>query len=140
MEFVELVCLKQGSKLRVRIITSGYYNDANCQFPKDLRVDKRKFRVRPEAITLITSRGKYYYCVKNRADIVVVEDNIDISKLKIFTDEAVEDCLICLSEPKSTVLYPCGHFYMCGTCSKSVKKCPICRADIKSVIEKTSME
>jgi len=34
---VTLKCIKEGSKLRVRVLTEGYHNDWNVQFPKNLR-------------------------------------------------------------------------------------------------------
>lgn len=33
-----LKCVKEGSKLRIKIISDGYLNSANCQFPRALRV------------------------------------------------------------------------------------------------------
>lgn len=64
--FVELICVKKDGKLRVRILSEGYYNDANCQFPKDLRVENRRFRVPVANVNLITMKGKYYYSVKKK--------------------------------------------------------------------------
>ena len=32
--YVYLKCVKEGKKLRIRITSPGYNNDANCQFPK----------------------------------------------------------------------------------------------------------
>lgn len=55
---VELVCIKVQSKLRVRITSPGYLNDANCQFPRDLRVEGRRFQVPAVYVTLVQSRGK----------------------------------------------------------------------------------
>ena len=35
---IELVCVKDGSKLRMRIVSPGYHQDWNVQFPKNLRI------------------------------------------------------------------------------------------------------
>ena len=44
---VYLECVREKSKLRVRIISPGYYSDANCQFPRAIRVEGRKYSVPP---------------------------------------------------------------------------------------------
>ena len=43
--------------------------------------------------------------------------------------EAATECGVCLSVPKDTSLYPCGHT-MCRSCSHRVQICPICRQRI----------
>lgn len=137
---VELTCVKQGSKLRIRILTPGYFRDANCQFPKDLRVEGRHYRVRPGDITLITSKGKWYYSVKNRDRIEMFDPTaVDISRLKVYEDTETADCAICMAEPKDSVNYPCGHFYLCGSCAGRVGTCPICRASITKVIPRSQI-
>lgn len=49
-----------------------------------------------------------------------------------------KECLICLTEPKNTIIMPCGHMCVCGDCGKTIidKKytCPICRGPIGSLI------
>jgi Ca-activated chloride channel family protein len=42
INYVELACIKQGSKLRVKIVSAGYLNYANCQFPRDIRIEGAK--------------------------------------------------------------------------------------------------
>jgi len=50
-------------------------------------------------------------------------------------------CVICMTEPKDCVMYPCGHQCFCHTCSKRFKEqarhyvCPICRNRVKDVIK-----
>jgi hypothetical protein len=144
MDKILLQCVKVGSKLRVRIVTPGYYHDANCMFPRDLRIEGRMFRVNPGTVQLITTRGKYYYCVKDKSGIEIAEEGVIITpspdNLKVFEDLDDPDCCICLSEPKSIIVNPCGHFYMCKTCCKSVTKCPICRIPIKGFIDRENFE
>jgi len=41
LDIVYLQCVKVKNKLRVRITTPGYKNDANCQFPRAIRVEGR---------------------------------------------------------------------------------------------------
>lgn len=52
--FVVLKCIKEGNRLRVRIITQGYLNSANCQFPKGIRSEGRMYEVQIEDVKLIT--------------------------------------------------------------------------------------
>jgi Ca-activated chloride channel family protein len=66
VNYVNLQCVKDGGKLRVKIITSGYNNNANCQFPRAIRADGKMFRVRSFSKTTcdnlrpITSIFKFY--------------------------------------------------------------------------------
>jgi hypothetical protein len=139
MERIELVCVKQGGKLRVRIVTPGYYTEANCQFPRELRVEHARYRVSPLAITLVTSRGKYYYSIRDRGSIEVVAPTAP-GAIQVFEDAGTSDCAVCFDAPKQCVLYPCGHFYTCNACSRALRTCPICRADIVQRIDKTDMD
>lgn len=149
-EFVYLQCVRQGSRLRIRILSRGYFNDANCQFPKDIRTAGAGYRVRARDVKLITTRGKYFYSVKNRDLItpIPLEEAREAIKpralppdqLKIYEDAGMEECAVCLTEPKSVVLNPCGHYYMCGGCAGMVRVCPICRAAILGLIAKADMQ
>ena len=138
LDNVELICIKQGSKLRVRIISQGYINYANCQFPKDLRIEGRRFKVKSEYIKLITQKGRWFYSIKKKNCIEIV-DNIsseELSKIKIYEDEDIDECSICMNELKNDVFYPCGHFYTCKNCSNKLSKCPYCKQNIENRIDK----
>ncbi|CAM9799855.1 unnamed protein product, partial [Laminaria digitata] len=43
-------------------------------------------------------------------------------------EEAAEECVICLTDPKDTVLLPCRHLCVCAECFRHVDKCPVCRS------------
>ena len=45
------------------------------------------------------------------------------------------DCVVCLCEPKSTVLLPCRHFVVCNSCYYRLDRCPICRSEITSYMQ-----
>lgn len=50
------------------------------------------------------------------------------------------ECVICIDNPTTHVIVPCGHQVLCGDefCQKTAKdhgKCPICRARMQSVIK-----
>jgi 1-acyl-sn-glycerol-3-phosphate acyltransferase len=54
-----------------------------------------------------------------------------------------EACVICLAEPRNTVLMPCGHVVLCAACCATVmnaaaRGCPICRVEIAETIELTA--
>ena len=44
-----------------------------------------------------------------------------------------KECPVCMESDKTIALDPCGHM-LCGNCVKYVRKCPICRRDIRSVL------
>jgi len=142
--YVYLTCVKSQGKLRVRITSPGYLTTANCQFPRDLRVEGRTFRVRPAAVKLMTTRNKYYYCVKNAKDIEIVQladiPKLPPPKIKVYQDTEQEECLICYDAAKESVFNPCGHFYTCHACSVRCKTCPVCRHPVVSVIDKNELE
>jgi len=43
-----------------------------------------------------------------------------------------QDCVVCLTEPKSVILLPCRHMCVCATCFSHLDKCPVCRAQYES--------
>lgn len=156
IKYVDLVCVKSDGKLRVRITTPGYFTNANCQFPRDLRIESRKFKV-PEAYVRLIAKGtKYYYSVSKRDQIQVIDDNITLAQFAmpqlampqlampqpahIFEDDSTPECNICMVEEKTQVFVPCGHYYTCGECSKKLRECPMCRESIKSCISRDLIE
>ena len=60
-----------------------------------------------------------------------------------FSPEQMEDknCVICLTNPKDSVFYPCGHQCICHGCSEKFKRearhqvCPLCRNRVKDIIK-----
>ena len=142
--YVYLTCVKADSKLRVRITSPGYLTTANCQFPRDLRVQGRHFRVKPHVVKLMTVRNKYYYCIKSVKDIEIIDASAipkqPPPKIKIYQDTEQEECLICYDAVKEAVFNPCGHFYTCHACSTRCKTCPVCRHPVISVIDKADLD
>ena len=140
--FVFLKCCKVGSKLRVKILTNGYYQDANCQFPRDIRQDGLVYRVPTHAIKLVQSRGRAFYSVKQKHNITIVEKQVDVdlSTVTVYEDTTITECAVCYDAPKSTVFIPCGHFYTCVTCANKCTKCPICRETVTQTIDKSLVD
>jgi hypothetical protein len=150
--YVFLTCKKIKSKLRVKILSQGYYNDANCQFPRDIRQEGAIFKVPVSAIKLLTAKsGRYFYSVKQKHHIEIVEGgsisstttstpSVDLSQITVFEDTTLTECAVCYDAPKSMVFVPCGHFYTCATCSKKCDKCPICRVSVTQTIDKSLID
>jgi hypothetical protein len=142
---VDLICVKDRRKLRVRILTNGYLTNANCQFPRDLRVEGRRFRVPASEIKLITTRGKFFYSIKHGIEIVDADTPIQHHSLqhhyslKIYEDTSNDECVVCLCNPKQMVFNPCGHYYVCGECAMKLTKCPMCRIAIQARISKEEL-
>ena len=144
---VRLKCVKIGSKLRVRIVTPGYFTNANCQFPKDLRVEGRMYDVDVDAVKLVT-RNKNFYSITKKSAIKIVSDvdaltdllNETKINITVYQDNASDDCAICMTEEKCMIIVPCGHYYTCATCTALIKKCPICRCGITKSINKSQMQ
>ena len=51
---------------------------------------------------------------------------------------ASRECSICMDQPNTHVLVPCGHKCICGDCAELVRVqgvCPICRAGLVWICE-----
>ena len=138
-----LECVKVGRNLRVRIISNGYHNEANTQFPKAIRVEGRKYKVPRNVITFGRgSNGKFFYRVNNthirKIEIIEPDDSNSSSRQKhkinkIYEDEDDPICIICMDNPKNVVIVPCGHYNLCQQCLElSGRNCPTCRGPINA--------
>ena len=134
-DWVYLQCVKERSKLRVRITSAGYLGSANCMFPRDLRVEGKRYKVPRWNISLITTRGKYYYSVLTGIQVIPDASASDVAH--VYEDNTSDECAICFTEPKGVVVAPCGHLYMCRGCGERVDKCPICRGPVQGLVNKS---
>lgn len=146
-ELVRLRCVKEGNKLRMKIISPGYSPEANCQFPKDIRVEGREYTVPKSDVALANTRGKFFYRVrKNNIVICPPGPAVDLSKLKIYGDENMTECNICMTDISTNpnivfvILAPCGHYCSCAECAKQLKTCPLCRAQITQIVTKDQLQ
>ena len=147
MTEVYLKCVKEGSKLRIKIVSPGFHNEANCQFPRDIRVENRKFSVPRHAISFAEGPNhKFFYRISKSYIKIVEEDSIEFSSTisKIFEDTAVTDCMICMDREKVIVFAQCGHYICCLECSetlfKTTQKCPVCRSLINSLVKREDVQ
>lgn len=147
MSFVYLQCNRQGSKLRVNITTPGYNNQANCQFPRAIRVEGRRYRVPSSSIKVASGRaGKFFYRIsKNSIEIL---DNTDIEtrdEIKPQIPDRIfksDECLICMDSECEVIFADCGHMCVCEGCSVKLSgnKCIMCRNTIISRIHKKDFQ
>ena len=134
---VYLQCVKEGKKLRVKITSPGYNNNANCQFPRAIRVEGRKYSVPANSISVAGSVGKGFFYRVNKSYVKIIEDEIKMPE-KIFS---TNDCVICLEEGAAEiVIVSCGHLCLCSDCAKLITDtCPMCRAKITAKIHKNQL-
>ncbi|TNJ29617.1 Ankyrin repeat protein 2 [Giardia muris] len=69
-----------------------------------------------------------------------LERNLTTSLKTITTSRAVlqsSSCIVCPTNPKDTLLQPCGHLCVCSSCAERImsQTCPFCRTPIESVIK-----
>jgi len=140
-QYVNLTCILDKGKLRVRIISPGYLNQSNCQFPKNLRQEGLNYKVNVNGIKLISTRGKYFYSISKNSIInnpnspfSTGQDTNFSPNITIYQDNN-DDCCICMSSEKN-IVFNCGHLYTCLACSNKIKTCPICRIVITQRIFK----
>ncbi|KAK6171490.1 hypothetical protein SNE40_019668 [Patella caerulea] len=64
------------------------------------------------------------------------ESNADHESLILENQRLKEQrtCKICMDEEANIVLLPCGHLVSCASCAPALRKCPICRANIKGTV------
>ena len=157
-EFIRLKCVKQGSKLRIKILSPGFSPDANCQFPKNIRLEGREYKVPSNDVSLCDSRGKFFYRVRKH-NIIVLDDNNsnsindikndiknDVSNITIYGDENMAECSICMNDTEMkpdiefVILAPCGHYCLCNDCALKLKMCPMCRENISQIVTKNQLQ
>ena len=139
-DLVELYCVKEGSKYRVRISSPGFIRTANCKCPRDIRGEGKRFTVPRSEIKLIKRTQKYFYSItKGIKEIVNTEgsEHKDYKNMKMFQDEDEPLCSICMDKEKDIVFDPCLHFYTCSICAAKMKECPMCKTGITARVPKS---
>ncbi len=153
MSYVLLQCVKEKSKLRVKMISSQpFIKGINCQFPKNIRQENMYYVVKSEGVKL---KGKFYTAMQKN---IIVCQTFDIDEVKKYIDDLIvnttekimpktifgeddddNECVICMCEEKDSVFSPCGHYMTCYECSIQCKSCPICRAVILSILKRNEI-
>ncbi|AYV75215.1 MAG: hypothetical protein Terrestrivirus1_89 [Terrestrivirus sp.] len=151
MSYVLLQCVKEKSKLRVKMISSSpFIKGINCQFSRTERVDGMYYVVKSEGVKL---KGNFYSAMQK--DIIICKtfnldevkkyiDNLNTTeKIKIKAifgdDDGDNECIICLADVKDSVFAPCGHYITCSSCSIQCKNCPMCRGKITTILKRNEI-
>ena len=54
-------------------------------------------------------------------------------------EEGGGECVICMSEPRDTLILPCRHLCLCQLCADSLRyqanNCPICRSPFRALLQ-----
>lgn len=130
-----LRCVKENSRLAVKIINTGFDNNLNCSFPPYLKEEGAIYGVKSCDISL--NKNLKYYNLKNKTGIRRI-DNWPKGD-PIFVENY---CVVCLGDNASCILLNCGHLCACISCFQSIVdnceicmqcatkhiKCPICRS------------
>lgn len=141
-------CVKDGRKLRVRVISDGYNPYANCQFPRANRVEGRMYSAPKSCLKFARGpAGKFFYRV-SKHDIKIVEQKVDGDSKKISVNKVYEtdssECLVCLDSKYDVIIVPCGHYCMCASCAYKLEqtsgKCPLCRGNIEKIVTKDMIQ
>eukprot|EP00347_Sterkiella_histriomuscorum_P000037 403377424 len=76
--------------------------------------------------------------LNENADETVQGESAEALVGSVTDDGEGKECLICLSEPKDTLIMPCGHICVCSDCGNQIQQkkytCPVCRGTIGSLI------
>lgn len=148
MEYVLLQCVKEKSKLRVKMISSQpFIKGINCQFPRNIREEGKYYVVKSGSIAL----KKNFYSAMQKDSVVcstfdmeeikkyineVAATNNKINPTVIYGDDDDFGCVMCLGDDKDIIFAPCGHFITCDSCSKLCQKCPLCNVKITGLLQR----
>lgn len=152
---VRLRCVRErNGRIRVRIVSPGYSSEANCQFPRDIRVVDTEYEVPAEDVSFSEMRCKFFYRIKpNRIRIVESSQPSQTNPSRTIHSDLViytiygdaQECCICFAErdPQNdsqfVIFSPCGHYCCCNDCATKINKCPMCRAAIRQTVTKAQL-
>lgn len=54
-------------------------------------------------------------------------------------EDSASECVVCLSDPRDTLILPCRHLCLCNACADSLRyqanNCPICRSPFRALLQ-----
>ena len=138
---VHFACVKVGGRLRIRITSLTYNQEANCQFPRAIRQEGRQYTAPALDVTMSSgSNGKFFYRVK-KANIKIIEVVVKVEKI---FEAGNQECVVCMEADYDVVIAPCGHYCMCSVCALTIQRttgiCPICRGEIKVIVPRDKIQ
>ena len=78
------------------------------------------------------------YGIENKTSPTTKLADQYISPEDEFEDSASE-CVVCLSDPRDTLILPCRHLCLCNACADSLRyqanNCPICRSPFRALLQ-----
>ncbi|CAH8371132.1 unnamed protein product [Eruca vesicaria subsp. sativa] len=92
-------------------------------------------------VTFVKEKSEIKPCVRKQflwvngsryelQDIYGIGETVDID---------AKECVVCLSEPRDTIVLPCRHMCMCSECAKALRfqknECPVCRQPAERLVE-----
>lgn len=102
---VYFVCVKDHSRLRVRITSPGYNQEANCQFPRAIRAEGKTYTAPVSAIKFARSpQGTFFYRVAAKAVKVVdpeEERENEVANIGANRDEVLRELGLVPVRPKA---------------------------------------
>ncbi|KNC54491.1 uncharacterized protein AMSG_10489 [Thecamonas trahens ATCC 50062] len=77
-----------------------------------------------------------------RQKLVVGNDEVyllqDVFGLDAEEEDGTTECVVCMSDPRDTLVLPCRHMCLCGECAEELRvrssRCPICRTHFTSLL------
>lgn len=95
---------------------------------------KKSFDIHNNLIFLL--KGLCYllqeiYGIENKNLTRITNDDDD--------DDTGSECVICICEPRDTLILPCKHLCLCNSCADSLRyqasNCPICRSPFRALLQ-----
>jgi hypothetical protein len=139
--FTTLICKKIADGLNIQIINDLYLDTTKIQLSQTIHSSGQNANIPCNNIRVLIREGVFVTYKLNKLDrIKYIDEEKNVTTTtdlkKIYEDEGINKCLICLDLEKDTIFYPCGHYYCCDNCAKKIKECPVCRNEIVFALNK----
>lgn len=63
----------------------------------------------------------------------------EIFGLSTEKEDEANECVVCITDPRDTVVLPCRHMCLCSSCAKELRqrsnRCPMCRVPFQSLLQ-----
>ena len=88
--------------------------------------------VNPQTMNNKTQEGSVTSQQNDVTQLVVETERLRKRVLQI---QAEHTCKICLDRETDVVLLPCGHICCCKSCGHALRRCPLCRVQLKEIVK-----
>jgi len=129
-------------------------NEENHTYPviisiEAIPVDECEADSKEKKILSLTTLATILKCSDDTYEIKPIEQKIiyggvtylvhDIYGIDQNSSATPDECVICLTEMRDTVVIPCRHLCVCHRCAQVLRyqsnKCPICRGNVRSMLK-----